>query len=652
MNQIGSESAGRGKIFNRTDFQGKSCFGREIVMGSYTISEGDRAKLDALGNPKVWRVVGKAAELMGPKEVMVFTDDPEELDRVRQLAIESGEEKPLAMEGHTIHYDGYYDLARDKGNTAVLLPSGRKLSRGLNVVEREAGLKEMSGLLDGSMRGKTMIVRFFCLGPTNSRFSLCALQVTDSLYVAHSEDILYRPGYEQFKRLKDKDDFFYFWHSAGELDERGCTKNTSKRKIYIDPLEGRVFSVNNQYAGNSLACKKLALRLAIWKASEEGWLAEHLFISAFGPVDGSRKTYFSGAYPSACGKTSTAMLPGASIVGDDIAYLRDGQGGEMRGVNIECGIFGIIKDVNALDDPVIFETLTSPKELIFSNILTTGDGKAYWDGMGEDIIIPKKGYNHSGAWHEGKVDKEGSIIPVSHPNARFTCRIRDLSNADDKLHDPKGVKIDAILYGGRDSDTCVPVAESLSWEHGVFIGATLESETTTATLGAVGNRSSSPMANMDFVIIPLGKYLSNHIAFGRRLKHCPKVFGMNYFLKNASGQYINSKLDKKVWLHWAEGRIHGEFEAIKTPIGYLPRFEDLKDLFDKALGKVYHRHEYEEQFAIRIRHYLEKFDRMEEIFRDEPQMPKEFWQVLSQQRKEIIALREKTEKDIVSPFEL
>lgn len=621
-------------------------------MDSYTISGGDKAKLDALGNPKVWRVVDKAAKLMNPDKVLVFTDNTEELDRVRQLAIESGEEKPLVMEGHTIHYDGYYDLARDKGNTAVLLPSGRKLSRGLNVVEREAGLKEMFGLLDGSMRGKTMIVRFFCLGPTNSRFSLCALQVTDSLYVAHSEDILYRPGYEQFKRLKDRDDFFYFWHSAGELDERGCTKNTSKRKIYIDPLEGRVFSVNNQYAGNSLACKKLALRLAIWKAAKEGWLAEHLFISAFGPVDGGRKTYFSGAYPSACGKTSTAMLPGGSIVGDDIAYLREGKNGEMRGVNIECGIFGIIKDVNALDDPVIFETLTSPKELVFSNILTTEGGKAYWDGMGEDIIIPKKGFNHSGAWHEGNVDKEGNIIPVSHPNARFTCRIRDLSNADGKLHDPEGVKIDAILYGGRDSDTCAPVAESLSWEHGVFIGATLESETTSATLGAVGKRSSSPMANMDFVIIPLGKYLSNHFAFGRRLKRCPKIFGMNYFLKNAGGQYLNSKLDKKVWLHWAEGRIHREFDAIRTPIGYLPRFEDLKDLFDKALGKVYHRHEYEEQFAIRIARYLEKFDRMEELFRDEPQMPKEFWQVLSQQRNELITLREKIGKDIVSPFEL
>ncbi len=626
------------------------CVEGEHIMAQYAISDEDREKLDALENEKVWSLIREAAELMKPRDIMVFTDDPHELDKVRQLSIQRGEEAPLAMEGHTVHYDSYNDQARDKKNTATLLPKGQTLSRGLNVVERESGLKEVLGFMDNSMKGKTMIVRFFCLGPTDSRFSLCALQVTDSWYVAHSEDILYRPGYEEFKKLKDKDDFFYFWHSAGELDERNCTKNIDKRRIYIDPLEGRVFSVNNQYAGNSLACKKLALRLAIWKAADEGWLAEHLFISAFGPVEGGRKTYFSGAYPSACGKTSTAMLPGGSIVGDDIAYLREGADGEIRGVNIEAGIFGIIRDVNSKDDPVIFETIRNPKELIFSNVLTTPDGKAFWQGMG--LETPKEGFNQAGEWKEGDVDKNNQIIPLSHPNARFTCRIRDLSNADDQLHNPEGVKVDAILYGGRDSDTCVPVAESLSWAHGVFIGATLESETTSATLGQTGVRKSSPMANMDFIIIPLGKYLSNHIAFGNKLKHCPKIYSTNYFLKNHKGKYLNAKLDKKIWLHWAEGRIHGEFEALETPIGFLPKYKDLKGLFKKSLDKDYTQEEYEEQFAIRITQYLKKFDRMEELFKDEPKMPQEFWDVLKEQREGLIALKERAGKDIVSPLEL
>jgi len=183
-------------------------------METYKISDEDRAKLDALGNGKVWSVIREAAELMKPRDIMVFTDNPDELDRVRQLSIERGEEAPLAMEGHTIHYDGYKDQARDKKNTATLLPKGQKLSRGLNVVERESGLKEVLGFMKGCMKGKSMIVRFFCLGPTNSRFSLSALQITDSWYVAHSEDILYRPGYEQFKKMKDKDDFFHLGMQA------------------------------------------------------------------------------------------------------------------------------------------------------------------------------------------------------------------------------------------------------------------------------------------------------------------------------------------------------------------------------------------------------------------------------------------------------
>jgi phosphoenolpyruvate carboxykinase (GTP) len=621
-------------------------------MSAYQISKEDQAKLDSLENPKVMRVVDEAITLMKPEKVMVFDDSPQDLSRVRQLALDNGEEMELATKGHTIHYDSYFDQARDKQRTATLLPAGQKLSRGLNVVERESGLEEVLEIMDGVMQGKTMIVRFFCLGPTNSRFSIRALQITDSFYVAHSEDILYRPGYQEFKRLQDKDDFFYFWHGAGELDENNTTVNIEKRRIYIDPQEERVFSVNNQYAGNSLACKKLALRLAINRANHQGWLTEHMFISAFYPLEGGRKTYFSGAYPSACGKTSTAMLPGSTIVGDDIAYLREGGDGEMRGVNIERGIFGIIRDVNAKDDPLIYQALTEPKELIFSNILTTEDGKTYWLGMGDDVDVPEKGRNHYGQWEKGMKDKDGKDIPLAHPNARFTLRINELENVDENLENPEGVPISGIFYGGRDSDTTVPVAESLNWEHGVFIGATVESETTSATLGAVGQRKSSPMANMDFMIIPLSLYIKNHIEFGRKLKVQPKVYAMNYFLKGDDGAYLNEKTDKKVWVLWAEGRVHGEFEAIRTPIGNIPKYEDLKALFEGAFeDRTYTKDEYETQFCIRVKMYLDKLDRMEAIFRVEEGMPDEFWQVLNEQRAELVSFQEKY-GETVSPFEL
>lgn len=622
-------------------------------MWSYQISDADKAKLEALDNPKVLEVLRDSVALMKPEKVVVFDDSPEDIAKVRQMAIENGEEKPLAMEGHTIHYDGYFDQGRDKANTATLLPAGQKLSRGLNVKERESALGEIWELMNGIMEGKTMIVRFFCLGPLNSRFSISAMQITDSYYVGHSEDILYRPGYEQFKRLEDKADFFCFRHSAGELDEKNNTKNIDQRRIYIDPQYNCVLSINNQYAGNSLACKKLALRLAINKANKEGWLTEHMFISAFYPLDNSRKTYFMGAYPSGCGKTSTAMIEGSTIVGDDIAYIREGAEGEMRAVNIERGIFGIIGDVNAKDDPLIFKAITEPKEIVFSNVLTTADGKTYWSGMGKDVEVPDEGINHSGAWKKGKLDAAGKEIPLSHPNSRFTLSISELENADENYDNPDGVVVDGIFYGGRDSDTNVPIAESLSWEHGVFLGATIESETTATILGAVGKRASSPMANMDFVIVPLSLYLTNHYKFGKKLKRCPKVFSTNYFLKGADGGYLNEKTDKRVWALWAEGRVHGDYDAIATPIGYIPRYEDLKALFGEAFAdRNYTLEDYNQQFSIRTDKYLEKLDRMEELYSSEENMPEDFWVTLKSQRENLKALAEKAGKAVLIPEEL
>ncbi|MFQ6052745.1 MAG: phosphoenolpyruvate carboxykinase (GTP) [Candidatus Bathyarchaeia archaeon] len=615
-------------------------------MPSHALSGENLDKLEALDNPHVVELVERYVELCKPAKVTVITDDPEEIAYIRQLALDNGEERRLRMEGHTVHYDGYHDQARDKEHTAVLLPAGQRLSRGINSVEREAGLREVLGLLDGAMGGKECIVRFFCLGPTNSRFSISALQITDSAYVAHSEDLLYRTGYEQFKRLKGSDDFFTFVHSAGELDERNCTKNVEKRRIYIDVIDGKVYSVNNQYAGNSLGLKKLALRLALYRANHEDWLAEHMLIMGVHPPGKERVTYFTGAYPSYCGKTSTAMIPGQSIVGDDIAYLRMDDEGNARAVNIESGVFGIIRDVNPVDDPLIYEALTTPRELIFSNVLVA-DGVPYWLGMGRDDI-PKRGVNHSGEWWEGKRDEKGNVIPLAHPNARYTMRISELKNADPKVNDPDGVIVRGIFYGGRDSDTNVPICEALSWEHGVYIGATIESETTAATLGRTGVRVSNPMANIDFMVVPLGTYLTNHIRFGRRLRNCPKVFATNYFLKH-EGRYTNEKVDKKVWVLWAEGRVHGDYDAIRTPIGYLPRYGDLKALFRRVFDRDYSLEDYTLQFSLRLDRLLEKIARMEEIFAPEPGMPEEFWEILNQQKTDLSALRAEAGMPVVPP---
>lgn len=609
------------------------------------LDEKNKKKLTVLNNEKALGIIEKYINLCQPDKVTVITDSPEDILYVRNLALKNGEETRLKMEGHTIHFDGYNDQARDKKNTRILITPDMTLNEAQNPMDRDEGLKEVHEIMKGVMQGKEMLVRFFCLGPLNSRFSISALQITDSAYVAHSEDLLYRSGYEQFKNLKGSTDFFYFIHSAGKLDERKVSTNISSRRIYADLLEGGVFTVNNQYAGNSIGLKKLALRLAIFKASKEGWLTEHMFIMGVKPENKNRVTYFTGAFPSACGKTSTAMIPGQLIVGDDIAYIKEGDDGKAFAVNIEQGIFGIIEDVNAIDDPLIYEILTTPRELIFSNILINND-KPYWLGMGQDL--PDKGANFSGDWHKGKQDSSGNNILPAHKNARYTIRLSELENVDPALNDPEGVPVSGFIYGGRDSDTSVPVYQSFDWDHGVFIGATIESETTAATLGQSGVRKASPMANMDFLTIPLGKYLDNHFKFGAKIKNPPLVFSTNYFLKE-DGNFINDKVDKKVWILWMEGRAHGEYNAIKTPIGYVPEFQDIKKLYKEVFSEDITEEFYNKIFSIRVNKFLEKLDRVETMYKAEEIIPEKMFTILNKIRDDLKTAQSKHGMDNIPP---
>lgn len=343
------------------------------------------------------------------------------------------------------------------------------------------------------------------------------------------------------------------------------------------------------------------------------------------------------------------MVPGQSIVGDDIAYIREWDDGTCHAVNIEQGIFGIITDVNPIDDPFIYEVLTSPRELIFSNILING-GKPYWLNMGKEL--PNEGMNHfSENWKLGDKDKNGKTVEHAHKNARYTVRINELSNVDENLHNPDGVPINGFIYGGRDSDTSVPVFQSFNWEHGVYIGATIESETTAATLGQEGVRKFSPMANLDFLVVQLGKYINNHLKFGNKLRKAPLVFATNYFIKEG-GEFLSEKVDKKVWLIWMEGRVHGEYDAIETPIGYIPKYDDLKVLFRQIFNREYSKELYEKQFSIRAAKFLEKIARMEKIYADEEDIPEAFRKVMKDQKDKLLSFKEKYGKDTVSPFEI
>jgi phosphoenolpyruvate carboxykinase (GTP) len=352
-----------------------------------------------------------------------------------------------------------------------------------------------------------------------------------------------------------------------------------------------------------------------------------------GPED--RKTYFAGAFPSACGKTSTAMLPGESILGDDIAYIRSIDS-VARAVNVESGIFGIIQDVNPSDDALIYKVLNSPGEIIFSNILVK-DGKPYWLGMGKEL--PKEGINFSGAWYEGKKDEAGNDVPAAHKNARYAVALRALENCDPELDNPIGVELGGIMYGGRDAKAYVPVQQSFDWCHGIIAyGASLETETTFATVGQEGVPEINMMSIQDFISIPLGQNVRNNLEFGKKLAKTPLIFGVNYFLRaKDNGRYLNAIQDKHVWLKWMELRVHNEVEAIKTPTGYIPKYEDLRKLFKQVLGKDYKKEDYDEQFTIRVPENLGKIERVQRFYQENViDTPLELFGILFLQRERLL----------------
>jgi phosphoenolpyruvate carboxykinase (GTP) len=610
------------------------------------MSEADYEKLCAINNHKVYEFIAKSSDLCNCAKIFICSDSAEDIAHVRQQAIASREETVLKLKGHTVHFDGIHDQGRDRQATKYLVPRGVSFGKALNQIDRQEGLLEAKGLLRDSMKGRTMIVRFISLGPPNSVFTILGLQCTDSWYVAHSEDLLYRSGYEVFRQSEPNRQFLRVVHSAGKLTENMTSAEHDKKCIYIDHMDSTIYSVNTQYAGNSVGFKKLAFRLAIRKANYEGWLAEHMMImGVHGP--GGRKTYFSGAFPSACGKTSTAMLPGETILGDDIAYIRD-IGSVARAVNVESGIFGIIQDVNPDDDALIYKVLTRLGEVIFSNVLVK-DGKPHWLGMGSDI--PKEGINFSGEWHEGKKDEFGNAIPPAHKNARYAVALRALENCDPELDNPLGVELSGILYGGRDARAYVPVQQSFDWEHGIIAyGASLETETTFATIGEEGVPEINMMSTQDFISIPLGQNVCNNLEFGKKLKKEPLVFGVNYFLRDKdNGKYLNAPQDKHVWIKWMELRVHGEAGAIRSPTGFLPKYEDLRKLFDRVLTKDYKKEDYVKQFTIRVPENIAKIERVQRFYQENvSDTPAELFEILDQQCKRLLEAKKRF-GDYISP---
>jgi phosphoenolpyruvate carboxykinase (GTP) len=451
--------------------------------------------------------------------------------------------------------------------------------------------------------------------------------------------------------------FFTNVHSMGTFK----SEDVPKARIFMDRSWQTTFSMYCTYAGNTLMLKKGNHRFAVDLATYyriEDQLSEHMFITGLtGP--GGRKTFFAGAAPSGCGKTTTAMV-GTDFIGDDLAQIWIEGDGTMRAVNPEVGIFGIVKDVNREGDPYLMDCLRGQKaaEAIWSNVLIDDNLVPHWEGNGEEA--PSKGRNFQGEWTTGKTDANGKPVPVSHPNARVTLNCASIENYNKELGvDPAGVPIKVITYSGRDSDTMPPVWVGKTPDHGVVIGASILSAATATEVGATGI-TRQPWANAPFAPGPLADYMSAQLKFfnSKKLSQKPIIAGLNYFLTHAARggapedtSLLGEKRDVKPWLTWLERRAHNEVKAIDTPIGYIPLFDDLKQIFKETIDKDYSKELYDKQFSFYVDNITARIDLQKEAYSKEKDCPKRIFEVYDEQRSGLQALKEKYGA-VVSPDQL
>ena len=510
--------------------------------------------------------------------------------------------------------------------------------------------------MSGIMHGKTIIIGFYMRGPVGSFASNPALEITSSAYVSHSAEILYRNAFADFDKEVDRLGHFYTnIHSEG----LNRPEDLPNARVYMDRSFRTTYSVNCTYAGNTLLLKKGNHRFSVDKAVYENRgneLSEHMFITGVdGP--GGRITWCTGAAPSGCGKTTTAMA-GNHFVGDDLAQMWIDENGSIRSINPECGIFGIVEDVNWEGDPYLMELLRKPgTEVIWSNVLIDENGVPHWTNNGENP--PLKGKNFQGLWEQGMTDEHGKEVPISHPNSRCTLTSSALANYSEKSEDPSGVETRVITYSGRDSDTMPPVWAAKNSDYGVVIGACIVSAATATEVGATGVKRA-PWANAPFIPGALGDYMdaqfkffgSENIAEDKK----PVMAGLNYFLTaeargGTSKKLLGEKRDVKVWLAWLERHAHEEVDVIKTPVGNLPKFDDLKNLFQTIIDKEYTEDLYIKQFSLYIDNIIARIDLQLEAYGKEQNIPAKLFEVLKEQREGLMALRDKY-GPIVTPSQL
>ena len=609
------------------------------------LDQDSQDKLSKIKTEEALLKIANAIAMVQADAVFVNTGSDADVQKIREMSLEKGEEKQLKMKDHTIHYDLAEDQARLIDKTFYIVNEDEDISSLAKKQLRSEAFDHIKKYMPGIGKGKTLMIGFYSRGPVGAAAALPAIEMSTSTYVLHSANILYRPIFEEFDaEVKRAGYVITNVHSEGP----NRPEDIENARIYMDRSWLTTFSMFCTYAGNTLLLKKGNHRFAVDLATyygKEKELSEHMFLTGLTGPDG-RKTYFAGAAPSGCGKTTTAMV-GSDFIGDDLAQLWIDDDGILRGINPEKGIFGIVKDVNREGDPFLMKCLREEgTEVIWSNVMVK-DGVPYWEGNGEDN--PKEGFNFQGEWFEGKKDANGKEVPISHPNSRCTLENTAIGNYnEDAAEDPKGVEVKVITYSGRDSDTMPPVWAAKTADEGVVIGASIVSAATATEIGATGVRRQ-PWANAPFIPGALGDYMDAQFTFfnSAKLKNKPVMAGLNYFLTEGSRggegkKLLGEKRDVKVWLGWLELYANGDVEAIDTPIGGLPKYEDLKKLF-AGIDKEYPEELYNKQFALYLDNIIARIELQEEAYGKGKgeRIPAKLFDIYKAQKAKLVAMKEK-----------
>lgn len=582
-------------------------------------------------NRAVLAWIDKQIDLTQPKNVVWIDGTEEQLEALRVEACSTGELYKLNQEklpACYLHRSDPHDVARVEGRTFICCKKKEHAGPTNNWMEPEKMYAKLNELYRGSMQGKTMYVIPYSMGVVSSPFAKYGFELTDSIYVVLNMAIMTRVGQAVLEALGDSDDFIKGLHAKADL-------NPEERYIVQFPQDNTIMSINSGYGGNVLQGKKcFALRIASYLGAQEGWMAEHMLILGVQNPQGEVR-YISGAFPSACGKTNLAMLIPpegyqkdgwkAWCVGDDIAWIRVGEDGRLWAMNPECGFFGVAPGTNADSNPNALAS--TQKGTIFTNVaLNLDDDTIWWEKM--DQNPPKNALD----WLGNPWNADTATTQAAHPNSRFTAPAKNCPCISPEFENPHGVPLSAIIFGGRRARTAPLVYQSRDWQHGVFVGSIMASETTAAATGAVGVVRRDPMAMLPFCGYHMGDYWQHWLDMGDKIEHKPKIFNVNWFRTDEDGNFMWPGFgDNLRVLEWILKRAFDEADAKETEIGYLPYPEDInvkglnisdtvmKDLLrvDRALWK---------QESSNIRDFYQSFH---------GKVPEELWEELSKLEKNL-----------------